>query len=339
MMDRQKLLIIGLAAVVFLWQGPGIVSAVFLDPIRERQNRIDLLQKSIQKKSEQKLELAVATSKLQNWNLRSLPPDPMRAASAYQVWLIDLGTKSGIANPTVAPPQPEARPKDDTYFAVRASVRGQGTLSALSSFLHKFHESGLLHRVLMVKADATRHEGDPVLTLQVDVEALSMIKAPERPGLFAKSDKPLVSDRPLKPQSEYASLTRKNPFVRGYNGPPRPPTPPIARRDPEPSRRIPETKDPPFDAAEHTYLISYFSSGDVQEVWLYDRSKPERTILGEGGEFEIGSVKGRVILIADDYVQILKDGELWELGLGKNLREMIKVPKMKKSEVPSSKGP
>ena len=332
MKDRKTLLIIGLAFVVLLWKAPSVVDAVFIAPIRDREERVELLQKSIAKKSEARLELARATSQLDKWNLRSLPPDRVVATEKYQRWLTELGEKSGLEKVVVAPPQADTRPKDETYYTVKAMVKAQGTLAALCDFLHAFHQSGLLHRVQILRASSSRHDGDPVLDLQIDVEALSLVKAQPRTMLFAKTDKPLVPDKPLKARADYASLTKKNPFVRGYNGPPRPPESP-PRKNSDPSRRNSETpNDPPFDAAEHTYLISYFASGDSHEIWLYDRSTNERTILSEGNEFQIGDVKGRIVLIADDFVQILINDEMWELGFGKNLREMTKMPKVKKSE-------
>ena len=339
MKDRKTLLMIGLGFVVLLWKGPGVVDAVFIAPIRDRETRVELLQKSSAKKTDARAELARATSQLDTWNLRSLPPDRVVATEKYQRWLTELGEKSGFEKVVVAPPQADVRPKDDTYYTVKATVKAQGTLGALCDFLHAFHQSGLLHRVQILKASTARHEGDPVLDLQIDVEALCLVNAPSRTMLFAKTDKPLVPDKPLKARSEYASLTKKNPFIRGYNGPPRPPTPPSRRTsDPPPTSKSSETpKDPPFDAAEHTYLISYFASGDAREVWFYDRSTNERTILSEGNEFQIGDVKGRIVQIADDYVQILVNDEMWELGLGRNLREMTKMPKVKKSE-PKSGG-
>ena len=327
MKQREKFLLIGLVAAVLLWQGSGLVSGIFIAPITERQDRIEAIQKRIEDKKFDVHALRRANSDLASWNLRSLPPDRLFAASAYQTWLYELAVKSGFKGVSVLPPQADQRLKDDTYFAVTANVDGQGTLANLCDFMHAFHQSGLLHRIQMVRAISDKHEGDPQLRLSIRVEALCLKDAPARTTLFAKTDKPLVPDKPLKPRADYNALVKKNPFVKGYNGPPRPPEPPRSRTN---DSRPTDTKDPVLDPAEFTYLISYVSSNDLQEVWLYDRSSNQQTILTEGSEFEVGDVKGRVVLISKDFIQILKDGELWDLELGKNLREMTKVAKPKK---------
>ena len=120
-----------------------------------------------------------------------------------------------------------------------------------------------------------------------------------------------------------ASITSRNPFVRGYNGPPAPkaPTPPVETK----LKPTPPVADG-FDPAEFVYLIAVISDGKQLEIWLYDRSSNKRTTLVEGGEFEVAGVKGRVLLIGEDYASLLIEGNVWQLDVGDNLRQMRKMP-------------
>ena len=78
-------------------------------------------------------------------------------------------------------------------------------------------------------------------------------------------------------------------------------------------------------------MVAAIASDCTQEIWLYDRSSNKYTFLTEGTEFKVAELEGRVVVIENDLVELLISGEMWELDLGKNMRQMRKVPKLPKS--------
>ena len=331
---REKMLMFGLFGAVAIWQGSSVVDSVFFAPASERATRIQSLEADLGKKKIRKRELEIAQAKLKGWTLRSLPPDPLTAATLYQNGLIDLGNKSKLASLKVTPlKRIEPKPKGGTYYTVSVTINARGTVTDLCNFLYEFHQSGLLHRMTRITASSNQHEGNPSLELVMSAEALALVNAPARTTLFPKGangDEKLVPDQPLRSRSDYIALADRNPFIKGYNGPPRSDPPPRSVSSSTP--RPPSTPGSgPLDAAEFTYMVAAIASDGTQEIWLYDRSSNKYTFLTEGTEFKVAELEGRVVVIENDLVELLISGEMWELDLGKNMRQMRKVPKLPKS--------
>lgn len=75
------------------------------------------------------------------------------------------------------------------------------------------------------------------------------------------------------------------------------------------------------DSATYTYLVGTIVQGADQEAWLYDRATGERTLLVEGRDFQVADVRGTVEAIRVASINVRHEGALYELAVGKSLRE------------------
>lgn len=354
MNQREKLLGLGFAAVIILWQGQGLVNWIYFDRVEQKEAEIERLTKKLDQQQRQKVALAKATKKMNDWSLRSLPPDPLKAEPEYYKWLTETAKEKLGASAVVktkkemsrraavaAPPKPTgssltatgsrqpAKPTGPVYQIVSGNIKATATLDKVRDFLYHFQQSGFLHRVTAMQLVAAKHVGNPELDVTIDVEALALRDSPPRSTLIADANKPPKPDEPLKPLADYGQITSKNLFVKGYDGPPK------ATRS---------TGDSPigsenFDEASFVKLVGIVSEKGVSsqiEGWLYNQSKNEVTYLPPGAKFKIdGSngtlLEGTTVAVEKRHIvlEVLKDQELvlYRLDLGDSLKQLKRMPK------------
>lgn len=334
MTPREKKLAAGLiGGAIALWQGWTFFDSLVLQPVRDREADIEARTDRVSDKNKKFKESRAAARKLDDWKVRSLPPDPRIATTLYQNWLVELAKKH-LASSTVAPSLnaaksarglSTAKPNDYVYHRISATIDGQGTMSQLCDFLYEFRQSGLLHRVSRMRLETDKHQGKPVFTIALTVEGLALKDAPPRTTLF--SDPKLAeraTDNPHKERNAYEPIVAENLFVRGYNGPK--PTqsvrPPEIRTQPRPPV---QPTLPPDDPREYVYLVGSVSSDGSYSAMLYDRSTNKGDELAEGSEFAMAGVKGKVVAIGSDFITFSSKGAAWRLELGTSLAEMKKV--------------
>jgi|SRR5579872_3129705 len=317
---REKLLLVGLVSILVVWQGGSLVNRFVFEPADASEDAIIALQKRISSKKQQLKKSKAAEKRLEIWNQRSLPPDPLVAAPLYQNWLVELATRTKLANLSVTPNRMDLKPKGEAYFLIAANIDAQGTLSQLCDFLFELRRAGLLHRVANLAVTADKHEGDPQLKIDLTVEGLALKDSPPRNTLFAKDDlSDLPADKPAKDRAAYAALMAKNLFVRGYNGPPKPPP-----------GKGPNSGEE--DKREFVYLVGSVADNGSFDAYFYDRSSNKSTRVSPGSAFNVVGVQGKVLAIGADSMTLEIQGEPWRLELGKNLRQMEKLPQAAPSQ-------
>lgn len=313
MKQREKMLLGGLVASLALWQGSALLNTFVFGPVEQRESDITARNERISSKEKQVKRAQLAARKLKEWNQRSLPPDPVAAASLYQTWLIELAGKTGLENVEVEPARSESafKAKAEAYSTVSARIKAKGTLSRLCDFLFEFRRAGLLHRVARLELKTDQHQGDPPLEIEMTVEGLSLKDAPPRTTLLSDPKlAELPGDRSEKERKDYAPLTAKNLFVRGYNGPPRRFTGQTGEGDPR----------------EFVYFVGAVSAGAGYDATLYDRANNKATRLTEGSTFNVAELQGKVLSIAVDSMTLEIKGETWQMDIGTNLLELKKLP-------------
>ena len=319
MKQREKMLTAGLVATLALWQGSLLLNHYVFAPVEEGEREITAREDSISSKTKKLKKAQADARRLKDWNLRSLPPDPVVAASMYQVWLVELATKSKLTNPTVTPNRTDAKLKGDAYHVISATIKAQGTLSQLCDFLYEFRKSGLLHRVSRMSLSTEQNQGDPQLAIDLTVEGLALKDSPPRTALLADEKLAEISGMAAaKDRTAFAPLLAKNPFVRGYNGPPRPPGPP--------------GRSPQEDDRQFVYFTGAYSNGGPFDAMLYDRSNDKKENLREGTAFNVAGIDGKVLSVAIDHMTIEIKGEPWRWELGDNLTQLKKLPPPAKAE-------
>lgn len=309
MKRREKMLAAGLLLVLALWQGAGMVQSFVFQPVEDREKQISDLQDEVRGQQRKLRQSRAAAKHMQELKLRSLPPEPAVAKSLYQNWLVALASEARLSEPAVVLDTAEARPIDNTYYVIKATVTAKGTLSQLVDFLFKFRQSGLLHRVARMDVSTDRHQPDPTLDIKLTVEGLSLLESPQRTTLFADEKIAALPGAPAKDRKEYAALVAKNLFVRTYNGPPRPAAGPDG-----------------IDDKDYVYLSAAVDRDGSLDAYLYDRAKNKVTVLTTGASFDVAGVSGKVVAIALDHVLLEIRGEQWRLDLGRNLKQIEKQP-------------
>jgi hypothetical protein len=253
--------------------------------------------------------------KFADFKQRSLPPDPVDATSLYQNWLIELATRTKLSEVSVKANRTDVKPKGDAYYLISATLKAQGTLEKLCDFLYEFRTAGLLHRVSQLRLSSKQNTGDPMLEIDLTVEGLSLKEAPSRTTLFSDPQlaAKLAGDKPVKARKDYDVLVKKNLFVRGYNGPPRPVRPPGSGDNPE------------EDPVQFVRLVGSFSNGNSFDATMYDPSTNRETRLTAGKSFSVAGIDGKVISVGIDFVILSIKGETFRLDLGDNLRQLKKI--------------
>ena len=310
MRRSEKMLLAILVLGLLTWQGGSLVNRLLFEPIRRSHAELNRLAEQIAEQKIQTAELTSAERKLQRWQQRSLPPDPLTAQRLYQKWLTDLAEDCGFDGLNVYPDR--VMRKSDACMGVLVSINAEAKLDQLCSFLSRFYQTDLAQHITVLNINSTQNRGDPVLRVTIMAEGLSLRDATRRHHLFPAGTP--ASDPPANAsQVNYAGLVANNPFSK--------PAPKIVERP-----RPPVEEPPEIDPAEFTYLVAAFAQDDQYQAWLYDRLNNENFVIDPGRPFSVAGINGVVQAIGDDFV-LLDCGDLrWRLRLGKNLRSMERVP-------------
>ena len=194
MQRREQYLIGGLIAAVVLWLGYSWVSSAVLRPIQDKRDQLAKLTKSVSDKEDQQLNLQRSKKLLRGWQARSFPPDlvktrqkpdALNAQRLYSEWLIDLAHLSGFEDLKVSPDRRTA--KGNVYVAFLVKIEADARFEQLVSFLDRFYQADLLHRVTSLRVVSKESEGDPFFQVTLEAEGLALLAAPQRRTLFAQT--------------------------------------------------------------------------------------------------------------------------------------------------------
>ncbi|MBA3312658.1 MAG: Ig domain-containing protein [Planctomycetota bacterium] len=186
MKRNEKILASALGLVVVGYFGWPMIDSIFLAPVRTLQERADTLQADVTKAGDQKVRLMVAERQLDTWTRQGLPGDPLDAQRLYQQWLSDLASATGLK--VTASPLRRA-PSGSIYTTVSVELKGTGRFSQLQTFLRRFHEVDLLHRISHFKIPSSpAAEGDPEFPIELTAEGMNVAGAPARNPLFPQHD-------------------------------------------------------------------------------------------------------------------------------------------------------
>lgn len=319
MKTREMILLALFSGALAFSAGASSVTDALFGPIREREARVESLQRRIEQQKIDDARLQAADGKLKTWQKQSLPPDPSIASTLYQNWLIDLTNQTQMHEAVVTPNR--VVPEGETYSRIPFTIKARTKLGPFCDFLQEFYATSLLHKITRISIETTQHTLDPRLDITVQLEALALNAASPRAVLLDEAiDPPIPPLLQLRTKSDYQRIIQRNLFVRGYNGPPAPVIIPSAK-----STRPTDRTQAKFDAAAHVYLVASFRRDDQREAWMYDRTRNEQTVLFEGQPFNIADIRGIVLVIGNDFILVEIAGKTHRLELGKNLRQLTDV--------------
>ncbi len=105
------------------------------------------------------------------------------------------------------------------------------------------------------------------------------------------------------------SASREEKIVLTVVDPPKPQEPPPA--------------PPKFDVATQAFVSAMLSGREGPEVWIRSRTEGKTLNLLEGADFEIGSIKAKVVGIKlnEDLIELETDGLRWTIGMDTSLAD------------------
>lgn len=326
MNQREKTLLITILILLGLYGVTSFVPNVLLAPVKSRESRIRQLQSANEQKQDQIDRIMVAQKKLSHWKQQSLPPERLNAAALYQYHLLNMAEQAKFTSVNVD--RNRIVPRENTFSLIGMTVTAKGTLKQVADFLFAFQRTDLLHKIKKIDLQSTGNQGDPVLEITINIEALSLNETDPREELFVKGREEAVAESMTdKTREHYAAITAHNMFVRAYNGPPQP------KSDPKPA--APKSDKPGIDIAQHVFLVISVAKGSSRDAVLYNRTSNRETLLTEGKDFEVAGIQGRIVTIGPDFLTMKIKEDIWRLELGHNLRQIEKIS----SETPKTTDP
>lgn len=388
MNQRERLLAIlvgGLIAVLGLqW-----VFNKYKDAKTARENRIVALENATMQANEKLLLAAKAERQMGEYRVRSLPGDAESAKAAYQSWLLDLVTESGLSGTDVKFVQ--ASPSGELFKRYRFRVSGTAGLPETIKLLHTFYLKDYLHRIATMDIKPTR-ANQLKTDLVVDVIGLNSVpndtkppateswqvdpsmvayndsilnrnffeppnKAPKLSGnsriegivgasstASLKFEDPeghrlryeIADDAPdfvkldeksgslqLSPKEKGDFKFNMRVFDSGYPSRMTEQLISLKVSDPPPPEKKPDPV-PEFDDSRQTVLTGLVQGRDDWTAWMNVRTRGKTLKLKVDDEFEIGTLKGKIIEVTPKFAVIEIDDRRFTLRQGGNLAEAAK---------------
>src|SRR4051812_28177351 len=106
---RERILAIGVLAVVAIVGGFFVVQGFLLSPLKKSSESIAILQDQIDKKTARVQEIQAELPLLDRWRSLSLPSDVDVSRREYERWLTNLVQAEGFVGVTVTPKPPDLK--------------------------------------------------------------------------------------------------------------------------------------------------------------------------------------------------------------------------------------
>ncbi len=360
MNPRERMLAVGVLAVVVLAGAVFLFRSFFWLPLEERDASIASLQQELDKKRERINQVLADRPKLERWKQLSLPNDPDHpdlARREYENYLSELFRQSGFAAGSFSittkqndsKSSPMITGKGPIYTRLSFTVLAHSNLANLVEMMEHFYRTGLMHQIKNISIQrpltAAPQQEQSDLDISLTVEALIVSGAENRRHVLPIIDRRLLVIDAVAGLQQMPMGLALVPWTLGPTGPLGPGTlarPPhhyeaIASKNiffglPAVAER---TED--VDATRFVHLNEITRDEKRVEAFLYDRltniSTRLRTETGfdsfrvqdEEGET---LVRGKVVRIDIDKRDIIFRSEenYYSMHVGQNLEEVLKTP-------------
>ncbi len=308
---REKILAGVFLGIVALSGGQDAVNAVVFGPLDAKDAQIAGLTQKVSNRELEFGRIEHAQRELRPLREQSLPPDPSVATTLYQNWLIETAKASGITSVQIVPSR--AVEEDEVGYRIPVTVQGTMPTAQLGAFLDRFYSTPLLHRITSLSVTGSESRGNSLPRVTIALEALALKNAAPSTDLSNKANAAERAGTQPTDQLATASarhfFTARDPFLRGYNGPPsRPASTATAAR--------PAIVDP----LTQIRLVASLSVNGQTEVWFFNSSTKQQTVVLEGSGFDFAGLQGRLLSADADAVVVEIDGEERRLPIGQTLK-------------------
>jgi hypothetical protein len=259
-----------------------------------------------------------AAARVTDWGKHALPSNPNDAQRKYQDWLGGLVEGLKFRENDVSSHVSQKQPGIYTSFTF--TVKGKVGLEHLVRFLYEFYSAGHLHQVKRLDITAPENARQRDLGVSISIEALSLPDSD-------RTDR-LSQEKPDRPLAAGLDVYIKEIVERNLFAPFSLPKPEVAKPKP------PEPKLPPkpvFDHTKFTYVTAITGiDGKPQQVWLHYRPSPPpngtEVKLSEGEKFDFGELRGTIVRIDWDGVEVEMNGRRRHVARGTNLHDGKELP-------------
>ncbi len=262
MNKREKLLAVGVGAVVLLFVGQSIVSS-FQDALTKKREKLESL---VKKKQDQDLLVTsgiIANQKINIVAPRSLPKNVEKARADYMEWLIALGDEAQLDEPTPRFLDASSfKPEKDAFQSFKFQIKGSGTIENATQLLYGFYSKDYLHRITRFDVSPLNSREPDRLSITLDCEVLALAIAKDKQEPPAGN-----SNRLAKSLDEYKKPISERNLFSPMNYPPN-----VSAKktvDAKVGLKIDYTIEA-TDAGANQYLL-FDTVGDVPEGLKMDR--------------------------------------------------------------------
>ncbi|MBX3418051.1 MAG: hypothetical protein KF851_10645 [Pirellulaceae bacterium] len=285
-MNRRNLLIALFAVAVGGYFVNMLAERYYFQPLAQEARQTTTLEKRLREAKLQLQKLENKVPRRDDFEQRSLPPNPEIASSIYQAWLLNTVTQLGLANPVVDSTSPV---EEGDVTRLPFNVKGKANLRQLTQFLYEFYRAGHLQKINQITL--TPSASGERLEVQIGIEALSLNRSKNEKELPQLTSERLVHDT-LDP---YLVIVQRNLFSEGA-------APQILK-----STRLTAITQDRFGR---------------NEAWFYVDTLRKTHILAPGDMLDLDIVSFKLLAIDTDFVTLELEGQKGRLDLGKSLSEL-----------------
>ncbi len=299
-LPRNRLMIVGLGIVVFLFLGDMAYRKFYSEPVAEYGNQKKLLTKRLRETKAATTKAQRAVAQLDELEKASLPWDPEVARERYQDWLLQVAKDAKLENTSIDASDPASvtisagRGKRPTeiYKRFSFSLRGRGDFERVTRFLYDFYRAGHLHKIRSMSLNPV-NQGQEI-DVSLSIEALALPNADRETELTT-----VVSERLAQTDvHNYQLIAQRNFFGTGST-----------------------------ETAWKQVLLSAVTSDaqGVGEAWFTVGTDSQTRILQLGQALTMPALEVRVVGLDETTATISIDGRLYKISIGQNLAEAVPV--------------
>jgi hypothetical protein len=90
----------------------------------------------------------------------------------------------------------------------------------------------------------------------------------------------------------------------------------------------PPAEPPSFNVASQSFVSALVSGREGPEAWVKNRAENKTTFVKIGDSLEVGEIKGKVIAIGANYMEVETDGKRWIVGQDESLADAFQRGKV-----------
>ncbi len=205
MNQRERLLIIGVLALIILAGGWFVIQNLVLAPLDARKATLAALEKDVQIRRDREAQIKAGLVKLERWRQLSLPSNVDLARRKYEEYLTELLRENNFAQGSSVTPRPvdtksspQLQGKGPVYTKLIFGIQGRATLENLVKMQEHFYRTGLLHQIknltIQRPLTTTPQQRPRELDITMTVEALIVAGAEDRQALLPLDKRLLAAE-------------------------------------------------------------------------------------------------------------------------------------------------